>query len=113
MPEIAQHLIGTRDAHKVPDRVLELVQEFFCSSYSVFYKFAQDGSLIATNSRGKTEFSVGHRLKAGEGVVGLTAVKQFAFTPKDAEQESAAVRRELADSMNGETAPESPPADGQ
>jgi diguanylate cyclase (GGDEF)-like protein len=100
-PEIVQRLIGTRDVRKVPDRALELVQEFFSSSYSVFYKFADDGSLVATSSLGKTQFHIGHRIKAGTGVVGLTAAKQIAFTPADAQHESAAIKLELAESMNG------------
>jgi diguanylate cyclase (GGDEF)-like protein len=100
-PEIAQRLIGTREVRKVPDRVLELVQEFFSSSYSVFYKLAGDGGLIATNVHGESQFHVGHQVPAETGVVGLTAAKQIAFTPEDAVHESSATKLELAKSMGG------------
>ncbi len=96
IPEIAQRLSGLRELREIPDRTLDLVQEIFQPSYSVFYR-VNHGMLVAAASRGDSEFREGHRLEPGEGVVGWTAVKQLAFTPEDAELESATVRsRNLA-----------------
>jgi len=91
MPEIAQRLAVTRDLRQIPGRTLELVQEIFGSSYSVFYRRGKD-QLIAAACLGESEFGVGHRVKWGEGVVGWTAVKQLPFTPEDAQHESGMVR---------------------
>ena len=91
IPEIAQRLSGLRELREIPDRTLDLVQEIFEPSYSVFYR-VNNGKLVAAASRGESEFREGHRLEPGEGVVGWTAVKQLAFTPEDAELESATVR---------------------
>jgi diguanylate cyclase (GGDEF)-like protein len=91
IPEIAQRLSGLRELREIPDRTLDLVQEIFEPSYSVFYRVT-NGKLVAAASRGESEFREGHRLEPGEGVVGWTAVKQLAFTPEDAELESATVR---------------------
>ena len=91
MPEIAQRLTITRNLREIPERTLELVQEIFGSSSSVFYRTGQ-GELIAAACLGESEFNVGHRVKWGEGVVGWTAVKQLPFTPEDAQYESGMVR---------------------
>jgi len=96
MPEIAQRLTATRDLREIPERTLDLIQEIFDSSYSVFYRTAKD-ELVAVACRGESEFAVGHRLKRGEGIVGWTAVKQLPLTLQDAALESGVVRgRNLA-----------------
>jgi diguanylate cyclase (GGDEF)-like protein len=96
IPEIAQRLYAMRELREIPDSTLDLVQEIFQPSYSVFYKVS-NGKLIAVAVRGESEFRIGHRLELREGVVGWTAAKQLPFTPEDAELESSAVRtRHLA-----------------
>ena len=96
IPEIAQRLSGLRELREIPDGTLDLVQEIFQPSYSVFYRVS-NGKLVAVACRGDCEFNIGHRLEPGEGIAGWTAVKQLAFTPEDAELESAGVRsRNLA-----------------
>jgi diguanylate cyclase (GGDEF)-like protein len=91
MPEIAQRLSATRDLREIPDRTLDLVQETFDPSFSVFYRSSQ-GELVAVSCRGESEFSVGHRMKRGDGVVGWAAIKQLPFTDEDAMLESSVVR---------------------
>jgi hypothetical protein len=83
MPEIAQRLSATRDLREIPDRTLDLVQETFDPSFSVFYRSSQ-GELVAVACRGESEFCVGHRMKRGDGVVGRAAIKQLPFTDEDA-----------------------------
>ena len=96
IPEIAQRLSGLRELREIPDGTLDLVQEIFQPSYSVFYR-VNNGKLVAVACRGESEFRPGHRLEPGEGIVGWTAVKQLSFTPEDAELESPGVRsRNLA-----------------
>jgi diguanylate cyclase (GGDEF)-like protein len=96
IPEIAQRLYAMRELREIPDSTLDLVQEIFQPSYSVFYRMS-NGKLIAVACRGESEFRIGHRLELLEGVVGWTASKQMPFTPEDAELESPAVRtRHLA-----------------
>jgi diguanylate cyclase (GGDEF)-like protein len=96
IPEIAQRLYAMRELREIPDSTLDLVQEIFQPSYSVFYKVS-NGKLIAVAVRGDSEFRIGHRLELREGVVGWTAAKQMPFTPEDAELESSVVRtRHLA-----------------
>jgi len=96
IPEIAQRLSALRELREIPDGALDLVQEIFQPSYSVFYRVS-NGKLVAVANRGESEFKIGHRLEPGEGIVGWTAVKQLPFTPEDAELESAGVRsRNLA-----------------
>jgi diguanylate cyclase (GGDEF)-like protein len=91
MPEIAQRLAVTRDLNEIPERALDLVQEIFDPSYSVFYR-AGKGELIGVAFRGESEFGIGHRVNWGEGIVGWTAVKQLPFTPDDAQYEGGIVR---------------------
>jgi diguanylate cyclase (GGDEF)-like protein len=91
MPEIAQRLSATRDLREIPERALDLVQEMFDPSYSVFYRTGRD-ELIAVASRGESEYGVGHRVKPEEGIVGWACVKQLAFTAEDAELESSVVK---------------------
>ena len=91
IPEIAQRLYAMRELREIPDSTLDLVQEIFQPSYSVFYRMS-NGKLVAVACRGESEFRLGHRLELGEGVVGWTASKQLPFTPEDAELESAQVR---------------------
>jgi diguanylate cyclase (GGDEF)-like protein len=99
IPKIAQRLSSLRDPREIPDGTLELVQEIFESSYSVFYRVSK-GKLVAVACRGESEFRIGHRLEPGAGIVGWTAVRQMPFTPEDAELESAGVRsRNLARCM--------------
>jgi diguanylate cyclase (GGDEF)-like protein len=96
IPEIAQRLAGLHELREIPDSTLDLVQEIFQPSYSVFYRVS-NGKLVAVACRGESDFRIGHRLELGEGVVGWTAVKQLPFTPEDAELESPIVRsRNLA-----------------
>jgi diguanylate cyclase (GGDEF)-like protein len=96
MPEIAQRLTATRDLREIPERTLDLIQEIFDPSYSVFYRIAKD-ELVAVACRGESEFAVGHRVRRGEGIVGWTAVKQLPLTLQDAQLESGVVRgRNLA-----------------
>jgi diguanylate cyclase (GGDEF)-like protein len=91
MPEIAQRLSATRDLREIPERTLDLVQEMFDPTYSVFYRSGHD-QLIAVASRGESEYGVGHRVKHEEGVVGWACVRQLAFTAEDAELESNVVK---------------------
>jgi diguanylate cyclase (GGDEF)-like protein len=91
IPEIAQRLSALRELRDIPDGTLDLVQEIFQPAYSIFYRVS-NGRLVAVACRGTSEFHIGHRLERGEGVVGWTAVRQMAFTPEDAELESAVVR---------------------
>jgi diguanylate cyclase (GGDEF)-like protein len=91
IPEIAQRLFALRELREIPDGTLDLVQEIFQPSYSVFYRVS-NSRLVAVACRGDSEFRIGHRLEPGEGVVGWTAVKQMPFSPEDAEFESASVR---------------------
>jgi diguanylate cyclase (GGDEF)-like protein len=91
IPEIAQRLSALRELREIPDGTLDLVQEIFKPSYSVFYRLS-GGRLQAVACRGESEFKVGHKLAPGEGVVGWTANKQLPFTPEDAERESLVVR---------------------
>jgi diguanylate cyclase (GGDEF)-like protein len=91
IPEIAQRLSATRDLREIPEKALDLVQEIFQPLYSVFYRIGRDG-LVAAAVRGECEFSVGHRIKTGEGIVGWTAVKQLPYTPEDMRFESGVVR---------------------
>jgi diguanylate cyclase (GGDEF)-like protein len=91
IPEIAQRLYAMRELREIPDSTLDLVQEIFQPSYSVFYRMS-NGKLVAVACRGESEFRLGHRLEPGEGVVGWTALKQLPFAPEDAELESPAVR---------------------
>jgi diguanylate cyclase (GGDEF)-like protein len=91
IPEIAQRLSATRDLREIPEKALDLVQEVFQPLYSVFYRTGRDG-LVAAAVRGESEFAVGHRLKAGEGIVGWTAVKQLPYTPEDMRFESGLAR---------------------
>lgn len=96
IPEIAQRLSSLRELREIPDGTLDLVQEIFQPTYSVFYRVS-NGKLVAVACRGDSEFRLGHRLEPGEGIVGWTAVKQLPFTPEDAELESGGVRsRNLA-----------------
>jgi len=96
IPEIAQRLSALRELREIPDSTLDLVQEIFQPSYSVFYRVS-NGKLVAVACRGDSEYRIGHRLDFGEGVVGWTAVKQMPFAPEDAELESPVVRtRNLA-----------------
>src|SRR5262245_28491348 len=91
IPEIAQRLSALRELREIPDGTLDVVQEIFQPAYSVFYRVSNK-NLVAVACRGTSEFRIGHRLESGEGVVGWTAVKQMAFTPEDAELESAVIR---------------------
>ena len=61
-----------RELREIPDSTLDLVQEIFQPSYSVFYRMS-NGKLVAVACRGESEFRIGHRLEPGEGVVGWTA----------------------------------------
>jgi diguanylate cyclase (GGDEF)-like protein len=102
IPEIAQRLSGVRDLRQIPEHLLDLVQEIFEPSYSVFYRVSR-GRLVAVAARGQSEFHVGHKLDAGEGIVGWTAVKQLPITPEDADLESAiAKQRNLERCMPGQ-----------
>src|SRR5262245_27766044 len=91
IPEIAQRLSATRELRQIPEAALDLVQEVFQPLYSVFYRVARD-LLVAAAVRGESEYAVGHRIKAGEGVVGWTAMKQLPYTPEDMRFESGVVR---------------------
>lgn len=91
LPEIAQRLSATQDLRQIPECTLDLVQEIFRAAYSVFYRRARD-ELVAVACRGETEFGVGHRIAAGEGIVGWTALKQVAVTPEDLRFESGLAR---------------------
>ena len=91
IPEIAQRLSATRELRQIPEAALDLVQEVFQPLYSVFYR-ATRNLLVAAAVRGQSEYAVGHRIKAGEGVVGWTALKQLPYTPEDMRFESGVVR---------------------
>src|SRR5262245_28210370 len=91
IPEVAQRLAGTRDAREIPQKVLELVHEVFQPSYGVFYRVGPD-SLVAIATRGECEYTVGHRVKHGEGVVGICALKQLPYTPDEVRFESGMAR---------------------
>jgi hypothetical protein len=66
IPEIAQRLSGLRELREIPDRTLDLVQEIFQPSYSVFYR-VRNGKLVAVACRGESEFGVGHRSRPAPG----------------------------------------------
>jgi diguanylate cyclase (GGDEF)-like protein len=91
MPEIAQRLSATRDLREIPERALDLVDEIFAPTYSVFYRAGRQG-LVAVACRGTSEFGVGHRVRPGEGIVGWSAVKQLPYTQEDAEAESGVIK---------------------
>ena len=96
IPEIAQRLSGVRELTEIPEHALDLVQEIFEPSYAVFYRVSR-GNLVAVSCRGPSEFTVGHQLKAGEGIVGWTAIKQLPITPNDALREDAVVKQRNLD----------------
>lgn len=99
LPEIAQRLTATRNLRQLPDRVLELIQEVFDPTYSVFYR-AVDRELVAVAVAGDGEFPIGHRLNLGEGIAGWTAAKQLPYTPEDMRYETSLVKsRNLATGM--------------
>jgi len=92
IPEIAQRLSGVRDLREIPEHALDLCQEIFEPSYSIFYRVNR-GKLVAVGRRGSCEFNVGHQLEPGEGLVGWTAIRQLPITPEDAEHENAVVKQ--------------------
>ncbi len=96
IPEIAQRLSGVRDLREIPEHALDLCQEIFEPSYSMFYR-VNKGQLVAVSRRGSCEFNVGHQLEPGEGLVGWTAVKQLPITPEDCEHENAVVKQRNLD----------------
>jgi diguanylate cyclase (GGDEF)-like protein len=99
LPEIAQRLIAARDLPRIPERVLELIQEVFDPTYSVFYRVVKR-ELVAVAIAGDGEFPLGHRLPLGEGIAGWTATKQLPFTPEDVRYETGIVKsRNLATGM--------------
>ena len=91
LPDIAQRLSVCRDLRDIPERALELVQELFDPTYSIFY-VTRRGNLVASAVQGECEFPVGHCVKFGEGIVGWTGLKQLAMTPEEVRFESAQVR---------------------
>ena len=99
LPEIAQRLTATRSLRQIPERVLELIQEVFDPTYSVFYRVL-NRELVAVAVAGDGEFPVGHRLRLGEGIAGWTAAKQLPYTPEDMRYETSIVKsRNLATGM--------------
>ncbi len=105
IPEIAQRLLGAPNLGQIPEVALDLVEELFAPSFSVFYR-VQRGDFVAAAVRGVCEFELGHSLKKGEGVVGWTALRQLPFTPEDASHESRTVRErdlEIAKPRDGFT----------
>ncbi len=99
LPELAQRLLGCQNLRQAPEVVLDLMEEIFAPSYALFYRLHR-GEFVAVGKRGVCEFEIGHRVKAGEGVVGWTALRQLAFTGADAAHESRTVReRDLAAAM--------------
>src|SRR5262245_42578030 len=91
IPEVAQRLAATRDVREVPQKVLELVEEVYRPLYSAFYRVGPE-SLVAIAVRGECEWAVGHRVKAGEGVMGICAMKQLPYTPEEMRYESGMMR---------------------
>jgi len=93
VPEIAQRLISTPSLREIPDRALELAGELLQPGWAVFYRLGQRG-LVAVATHGGSEFSVGHRLAAGEGIAGWAALRQAILTEEDAEAAPARVHHE-------------------
>ena len=96
LPEIAQRLTSAGDLREIPGLALDLVQEMFLPTYSVFFK-AVRGQLVAADVRGSTEFKMGQQIEMGEGkvgagVVGWTATRQLVVTPADVELEPPVAR---------------------
>ncbi len=99
IPEIAQRLFGAENLRQVAEIALDLAEEMFAPTYSVFYRL-QRGDYVAVARRGECEFELGHRVKKGEGVVGWTALRQLPFTHQDAAEENRTVReRQLSVAM--------------
>lgn len=91
LPEIAQRLSATRNIREIPACALELVQEVFDPSYSVFYTCVR-GNLVAVATAGRAAVQTGHRIQAGRGIVGWTALKQMPLTPEAVANESNLAR---------------------
>jgi len=93
IPEIAQRLISVGSLREIPECALDLAMELFHPGYAVFYRNGR-GGLVAVAARGGSEFSRGHRLQMGEGIVGWAAERQATLTEADAEAAPARVRHE-------------------
>jgi len=95
LPEIAHGLSACRKLTEVPQRALDLVEELFDPKYAVFYR-TRCRDLVSVALMGRTDISLGHVVKPGEGIVGWTAVKQIALTPEDVQCESAEGRSRIS-----------------
>ncbi|MFQ5458419.1 MAG: hypothetical protein ACE5FC_08225, partial [Myxococcota bacterium] len=101
LPELAQRLSSVRELQNIPPRALDLVQEIFGASYSAFFK-TRRGSLVVQAVKGHSPFTVGEKVKPGEGVAGITAMKQVPITAGDLKYETAQVRHTLVAGNGGD-----------
>ena len=101
LPEVAQRLSSVHDLQEIPHSSLELVQEMFDPTYAVFFK-TRRGMLVAQSVLGASPFKLGQKIKPGEGIVGLAAVKQLPFTPVDLRFESTHIRHQIAEAPGGD-----------
>ncbi|MDP3937399.1 MAG: sensor domain-containing diguanylate cyclase [Deltaproteobacteria bacterium] len=102
LPEVAQRLSSVHELQEIPHRALELVKELFDPTYAVFFK-TRRGMLVAQSVLGASPYKLGQKIRPGEGIVGLAAVKQLPFTPVDLRFETAQVKHQMAASGVGET----------
>jgi len=91
IPEIAQRLSATRTLREIPECVLHLVDEVFEPSYALFFRRIREGFVVVAQI-GESEFDIGHRLEAEEGLVQWSALKQLPIRTEDLEFESGLAR---------------------
>lgn len=103
IPEIARRLSEARNLRDIPHRALDLIEEIFDPSYSVFY-WCTGGALLVVSTRGSCDQKLGDRMVMGQGLVGWAAEKQLPVTPEEIRFESGVARgRNLSEGL---------PADG-
>lgn len=102
LPELAQRLCSVRDLREIPARALDLVQDIFGSSYAVFFR-SRVTHLIVQATKGDAPYKVGQRVKPGEGIAGITAMKQLPIRSDDLRFETAQVRYKLLEGNSSNT----------
>ena len=101
LPELAQRLSSVRDLREIPGRALELVQEIFGASYAVFFR-TRGGNLVVQAIKGGAPYKLGQKVKPGEGIAGITAIKQLPIRSEDLKHETAQVRYKLLEGNGSE-----------
>ena len=101
LPELAQRLSSVRDLREIPARALDLVQEIFGASYAVFFR-TRGGNLVVQAVKGGAPYKVGQRVKPGEGIAGITAMKQLPIRSDDLQHETAQIRYKLLEGKDSE-----------